>query len=88
LGEWLTLALRTQDHITHAGGTTNGAFSLSLERSLINGWIYSVSVQKVTDVNGICYEGIGITPEYAVTNTEEEIAANKDAQLEYARDLF
>jgi hypothetical protein len=87
-GEWFTLALRTQDHVTHAGGTTNGAFSLSLERSLINGWIYSVSVQKVTDMNGKCYEGIGITPQYEITNTEGEIAANKDAQLEYARDLF
>jgi len=31
-GEWFTLALRTQSHVIHAGGTTNGAFSLSLER--------------------------------------------------------
>jgi len=82
-GEWFTLALRTQSHITHAGGTTNGAFSLSLERSLINGWIYSVSVQKVTDMNGICYEGTGITPEYEVSNAEEELAIGKDAQLEW-----
>ena len=87
-GEWFTLALRTQDHVTHAGGTTNGAFSLSLERSLINGWIYSVSVQKVTDMNGICYEGTGITPEYVISNTEAEIAVNKDTQLEYAKDFF
>ncbi|MDR0302410.1 MAG: S41 family peptidase [Treponema sp.] len=87
-GEWFTLALRTQDHVTHAGGTTNGAFSLSLERSLTNGWIYSVSVQKVTDMNGKCYEGIGITPEHEITNTDGEIAANKDSQLEYAMDLF
>jgi len=87
-GEWFTLALRTQNHVTHAGGTTNGAFSLSLERSLINGWIYSVSVQKVTDMNGICYEGSGITPEYKVSNTKEELDIGKDAQIEYAMDLF
>jgi C-terminal processing protease CtpA/Prc len=87
-GEWFTLALRTQNHITHAGGKTNGAFSLSLERSLINGWIYSVSVQKVTDMAGICYEGTGITPKYEVTNTVGEIASGKDTQLEYARDFF
>jgi C-terminal processing protease CtpA/Prc len=87
-GEWFTLALRSQSHITHVGGTTCGAFSLSLERSLINGWIYSVSVQKVTNMAGTCYEGIGITPEYEVTNTEQELTANLDAQLEYARDLF
>jgi len=87
-GEWFTLALRTQNHVTHAGGTTNGAFSLSLERSLINGWIYSVSVQKVTDMNGICYEGSGISPEHEITNTLEEITAGKDTQIEYAMDLF
>lgn len=83
-GEWFTLALRVQDHVTHAGGTTAGAFSLGLERSLINGWLYTVSVQIVTDMNGICYEGIGITPEYIINNTLEEINANKDTQLEYA----
>jgi C-terminal processing protease CtpA/Prc len=87
-GEWFTLALRSQSHVTHVGGTTNGAFSLSLERSLINGWIYSVSVQKVTDMAGKCYEGIGISPEHETTNTEAGLAANKDKQLEDARDLF
>jgi hypothetical protein len=40
-------------------------------------------------MNGICYEGTGITPDAArvKTNTDAEIAANKDTQLEYARDL-
>jgi len=83
-GEWFTLAMRTQNHVTHAGGTTNGAFSLSLERSLINGWTYTVSVQKVTDMAGICYEGTGITPEHEVTNTAENI----DNQIEYALSII
>jgi hypothetical protein len=85
-GEWFTLALRSQDHVIHTGGATNGAFSLSLERTLINGWRYSMSVQKVTDMNGICYEGTGIMPsaEHVRVNTAEEIAVGKDTQLEYA----
>jgi carboxyl-terminal processing protease len=88
-GEWFTLALRSQGHVTHSGGATNGAFSLSLERTLINGWRYSMSVQKVTDMKGICYEGIGISPalEHVRFNTAEEISAGKDTQLEYAVDL-
>jgi C-terminal processing protease CtpA/Prc len=89
-GEWFTLALRSQSHVTHVGGTTCGAFSLSLERPLINGWVYSVSVQKVTDMAGICYEGIGISPksEHIVQNTVENIAKNDiDNQLEYAINL-
>jgi C-terminal processing protease CtpA/Prc len=84
-GEWFTLALRTQAHVTHTGSTTNGAFSLSLERSLINGWIYSVSVQKVTDMEGQCYEGTGISPsaEHAIPAEVDE-TIRQDAQLEYA----
>ena len=87
-GEWFTLALRTQDHVTHAGGNTIGAFSLGLERNLINGWVYTVSVQKVTDMNGVCHEGTGIQPEHKVANTIEEIETGKDRQLEYARDFL
>jgi hypothetical protein len=83
-GEWFTLVLRSQSHVVHAGGTTCGAFSVSLERSLINGWLYSISAQKVTDMAGICYEGTGITPEYKVSNREGELAADRDTQLEYA----
>ncbi len=88
-GEWFTLALRSQSHVIHAGGPTNGAFSLSLERTLINGWRYSMSVQKVTDMNGICYEGIGIAPEaeHIRVNTDAEITAGIDTQLEYAISL-
>jgi len=44
-GEWFSLALLSQDHVKHAGGATNGALSLGLERRLINGWLYWVSVK-------------------------------------------
>jgi hypothetical protein len=89
-GEWFTLALCSQDHVTHAGTATAGAFSLGLERSLINGWLYTVSVQKVTDMNGVSFEGTGILPdaEHIVANTVLEIEAGMDRQLEHARDWF
>jgi len=87
-GEWFTLALLSQDHVTHAGGTSNGAFSLSLERQLINGWIYGVSVQIVEDKNGICHEGTGIIPEFEVTNTAADIEIGVDKQLEFAKDFL
>jgi C-terminal processing protease CtpA/Prc len=83
-GEWFTLALRSQPHVSHAGSTTAGAFSLSLERQLVNGWIYSVSVQKVTDMNGTCYEGIGIAPPTVTNNSASGLSSNHDDQLEYA----
>ena len=87
-GEWFTLALRSQSHVTIAGTATNGAFSLSLQRPLSNGWQYTVSVQKVTDINGICYEGTGIPPDFVKQNTVENIQLNIDDQLQYALGLL
>jgi C-terminal processing protease CtpA/Prc len=83
-GEWFTLAMRSQPHVTHIGSTTAGAFSLSLERQLVNGRIYSVSVQKATDMNDICYEGIGITPPTETNNSASNLSSNQDDQLDYA----
>jgi len=84
--EQFTLALLTQGHITHAGGTTIGAFSTRMFRYLINGWKYSISIQYVTDSNGYCFEGEGISPkEHTVTNDSlEDVRAGIDKQLEYA----
>jgi carboxyl-terminal processing protease len=85
-GEWFTLAMKALPNVVQAGGTTAGAFSLSLERQLPNGWVYSMSVQKVTDTQGVCYEGTGISPapEHASANTAEDIASKRDPQLEAA----
>jgi C-terminal processing protease CtpA/Prc len=78
--EWFTLALRTQNHVTHAGETTRGALSTMVTRPLINGWEYTMSVQKVTDMKGNCYEGTGIAPVFPI--------AGHEAQLDYALNLF
>jgi hypothetical protein len=78
--EWFTLALRTQDHVTHAGTTTHGAFSARVERLMINGWIYNISPYLVTDMDDKCYEGVGIDPEI-------EIDERDDVQLETAANL-
>jgi len=78
--EWFTMALRTQNHVTHVGTPTCGAFSSRKDRPMINGWFYSISPERVTDMDGNCYEGIGIFP------NEEHIVAYKsgDAQLLFA----
>jgi C-terminal processing protease CtpA/Prc len=81
--EWFTLALRTQDHVTHIGTATCGAFSGRIERFMINGWLYSISAERVTDINGKTYEGIGIPPDIIKENT----TYSKDEQLEEALKL-
>jgi C-terminal processing protease CtpA/Prc len=81
--EWFTMALRTQSHVTHTGTPTCGAFSSRCNRFMINGWIYSISPERVSDMNGKYYEGIGISPdkEHIIVNTPD------DEQLQYALEL-
>jgi len=89
-GEWFTLALRAQRHVTHAGMNTRGSFSSRFTRTLSNGWRYTLSAQKVTDINGINYEGIGISPnrEHTLDNIDTSPQRNRDNQLEYALTLY
>jgi len=70
--EWFTMALRTQSHVTHAGMATCGAFSARNDRFMINGWVYSISPERVTDMNDKYYEGIGIQPEIEINKTSDE----------------
>ena len=86
IAEWFTLALKTQSHVTHIGSATCGAFSPRKDRFMINGWVYSISPGRVTDMNGKNYEGIGISPdkeEYIIANT----TILSDKQLEEALKL-
>jgi len=87
--EWFTMALKTQRHVTHVGTPTRGAFSPKTSRPMINGWYYTISAFRVTDMNGKCFEGKGISPEpeYVFTGDSEEGTApeeRKDTQLEKA----
>jgi C-terminal processing protease CtpA/Prc len=70
--EWFTLALRTQEHVTHTGVTTHGAFSGRVERSMANGWLYRISPYRITDTKGNCYEGIGIPPKLIFEGEDEQ----------------
>ena len=61
--EWFTLAMRAQPHVQHMGTATRGALSSRMARPMVNGWYYTISADKVEDINGKCYEGVGIRPE-------------------------
>jgi C-terminal processing protease CtpA/Prc len=85
--EWFTMAMKTQRHVTHVGTTTRGAFSPKTARPMINGWYYTISAFRVTDINGTCFEGRGISPDFEFIFTgdsDEEAAADgrKDTQLD------
>jgi len=85
--EWFTMAMRTQSHVIHVGTRTSGAFSPKTSRPMINGWYYTISAFRVTDMNGNCYEGMGISPdpEYIFTGDSDEdytTGGRRDIQLE------
>lgn len=88
-GEYFTMAMASQSHVTHVGSGTSGAFSLSLERPLPNGWRFTVSVQQLRRPDGSCPENTGIVPaeEHCVVNSSEDLDAGIDAQFEHALGL-
>ena len=64
--EWVTVALRELPNVTVVGDTTAGAFSGRQDSELPNGWLFSMSCQRITDVNGVCHEGIGLAPDVTI----------------------
>jgi C-terminal processing protease CtpA/Prc len=83
--EWFTMALKSQSHVRHMGTTTRGAFSPKTSRPMINGWYYTISAYRVTDISGECFEGKGISPEYIFTGSLEEedpAVERQDTQLD------
>ncbi|MEM1431454.1 MAG: S41 family peptidase [Pseudomonadota bacterium] len=61
--EVLTLALRTQPHVSHVGESTRGALSDAVSRRLPNGWQLHLSNEVYLDADGRHWEATGIPPE-------------------------
>ena len=85
-GEEFSMAMKSQPHVIQVGNHTCGVFSLSLERVMINGWKYSVSVQKVCDPDGNIPEGKGIIP--SAENLILNPSASEDLQMQRAIELM
>jgi hypothetical protein len=91
--EWFVMAMRTQGHVTHVGTPTHGAFSPKTARPMINGWYYTISAFRVTDIDGNCYEGRGISPDlkYIFRGGLEEgdtAGERRDTQLDMVLEII
>jgi len=90
--ESFTIAMRTQEHVTHIGRPTGGGVSVIIFRYLINGWSYTISIHDVTDMDGNRYDakGIGdyggIYPDFYIENYERDLwsESSTDSQVEFA----
>lgn len=88
-GEWFVLAMKTLHNVRVVGDTTSGSLSGRLDRELPNGWTYSLSIEKITDVNGTAYDGRGIPPDVTVHQIRlAQGMVYKDSILDEAIKLF
>ncbi|WP_278021750.1 S41 family peptidase [Flavobacterium ginsengisoli] len=70
--EVLSLGSIAIQNITRIGSNTEGIFSDILEKKLPNGWILNLSNEIYQDINGTCYESIGIPPNKKINYSHNE----------------
>jgi len=67
---------------TRIGSTTQGAFSDDMERTLSNGWTFTLGNEEYLAHDGQNYEGVGIPPSLQVpVFTPAELAQHQDSAL-------
>jgi carboxyl-terminal processing protease len=79
-----TLAMRVLPHVTVVGDLTAGAFSSQFPERLPNGWILWLAYRVIRDHNGVCWDGIGVTPDLRIKNTRADIDTGSDRVLDFA----
>lgn len=86
--EWLTLALRQYEHITHIGTNSGGGLAMFLPRELPNGWTYTISVQDTRTPLGQSLERVGIEPHFFVEISEKDLLERRDSMIERAIEIL
>lgn len=82
--ENFAIAMRAIPHAVLMGETTAGVMADTGTQPLPNGWQVTVPVNLFRDVQGVSWEGIGITPDLWVRNSSVDVSAGKDQGLETA----
>lgn len=59
-------------NITRIGSNTEGIFSDILEKKLPNDWTLNLSNEIYQDINGTCYESIGVPPDKKIEYSHNE----------------
>lgn len=69
--DMMALSSMELNHFKRIGSHTNGAISDALEKTLPNGWYYSVSNEVYADINDKCYENIGVPVDFELNYPED-----------------
>lgn len=86
--EGLLLALAERPETTFVGHVSSGAFGTVWWRELANGWLYSLTVSDVRDVDGASWEGVGLAPDVPAQSTLDDLRAGQDRALDAALDVL
>jgi hypothetical protein len=87
-GEAFALAMRALPYVTIVGDHTNGIFSYELEKTLPNGWKYTLPYQKYYSSEMICYEGKGVPVDIELLNEKAGIEAGIDPLITRALEVL
>ncbi len=69
--DYLAMASLALDNVKRIGSHTQGALSDALEKQLPNGWYFSLSNEVYLDLQGICYESVGISVDHELHYPED-----------------
>ena len=67
----MALSSMELNNLKRIGSHTNGAISDALEKTLPNGWYFSLSNEIYSDVNDNYYENIGIPVDFELNYPED-----------------
>ncbi len=80
-GDAQAMMLKSLPNATIMGETTFGIFSEGILRMLPNGWIFTLSTQRLYTPTGEFYEQKGIAPDIEVLPDPDELLAGNDNML-------
>jgi C-terminal processing protease CtpA/Prc len=90
-GEFTTEILKQLPQVTAVGDTTGGGSVGGGDESLCllpSGKSISIGFIDIRRYDGLPWEWLGIPPDIRVVQTEADILAGRDKQLEYAIDIL
>lgn len=84
--EIFTAIMKEYKRVRVFGSTTRGAFNGSTEATGLSfkAGMLAIPIDRTVTAAGNEYEGLGVTPDTAVANTEPDFAAGRDAVLDAA----
>lgn len=83
-GERFVMAMSVLPNVSVIGDFTAGTQGSVTEIEMANGWKYSLTYERCTDIDGNNYDGIGVPPDTGVSVAEDDFSRGIDPVLEYA----